>query len=181
MTKALFSLALALSLSGCWSGSRYYAAAEAERAIPAGTYRIVAEREASGFKTLDIMRSRLTIAYAADGHVIANDSESGDASSFILAKLKGSDGVYVAQGDLDGDMPKVGSAIFGLVKPTANGYFLSIPRCDQKRLARWSRAVVSGVLVGKPVCRFTNRTDLESALLSYAQDPITWTEYRRVK
>jgi hypothetical protein len=41
--------------------------------------------------------------------------------------------------------------------------------------------VASGLLVGKPVCRFDNRADLEEALLRYAEDPIRWTEYRAVE
>jgi hypothetical protein len=180
--KLLYIAALSFALSGCWSGSNFYTMAEGEAAIPAGKYAAIytydnqVEEEGEG-----PFGNKLTISYANDGHAIVSGADGGESSNSILVKLGGDTGMFVVQAELGAPIPKIGSAVYGLVELLPNGYRVAVPRCDQRRLAQWDRAIVSGVLVGKPFCRFSNRESFETAMLDYAKNPIGWTEYRRVK
>ncbi len=180
--RSLLLAILALSLAGCWSGESFYATSEGVAAIPAGKYETVFVRDYSkAFDDSDLGR-RVRIKYTPDGHaIIENTDEGGDSSNSLLVKLGETPGLYVVQAELGASIPKVGSALYALVRTTPDGYQISIPKCDQQRLKAWSRVVVSGLTVGKPVCVFNTRSDLEAALLDYDKAPINWTEYRRVE
>jgi hypothetical protein len=175
------TLTLTLTLSGCWSGQAFYALSENQPVIAAGTYDVVLAREAAGYQAVDPLTSRVKIGYAKDGHFTVDDQQGGAPSDAILAKLGDSPDLYVVQTSLGASVPKIGSAMYALVRLTKDGYVLAIPRCDQKRLAAFDRAVVSGLLVGKPVCTFSNRANMEEAMLDFAKDPISWTQYRRLR
>jgi hypothetical protein len=173
-------IALALPLAGCWGGDSFYATSEGVAAIPAGKYAVYNIHGPRSKDDEATSNERIKISYTADGHAVVDGNDSGDTNTGILVKLGEKPGLYVVQADLGAPLPKIGSAVYALVNLTTDGYQLSIPRCDQKRAAFWDRAIVSGLLVGKPVCKFSSRAGLEAALLDYAKDPIGWTEYRRV-
>ena len=179
-------LALIIPLSGCWAGDSFYAASEGVAAIPAGKYRVHNSYDPTA-TGIDIERQdrefaeRINISYGADGRAIIEGYEGGDESKSTLVKLGDQPGLYLVQTDFGASIQKVGSAFYALVNLTPNGYLLAIPKCDQKRAKFYDRAIVSGLLVGKPVCKFNTRAELETAMLDYAKDPISWTEYRRVK
>jgi hypothetical protein len=179
--RCLALIALILPLSGCWSGDSFYAISESVAAIPAGKYAVYNIHGPRSKDDEATSNERIKISYTADGHAVLEGNDSGDTNSAILAKLGPKPGLYVVQTDLGAPLPKIGSSVYALVNLTPDGYQLSIPRCDQKRAAFWDRAIVSGLLVGKPVCKFSSRATLEAALLDYAKDPIGWTEYRLVK
>ena len=182
----LVFLALIVPLSGCWSGDSFYAASEGVAAIPAGKYRIYDSYDPTATR-YDQERQdrefaeRLTIFYGDDGRAIVKGVEGGESSNSTFVKLGDQPGLYVVQADFGASIPKIGSALYALISLTPNGYQIAIPKCDQKRAKFYDRAIVSGLLVGKPVCRFKSRTEFETAMLDYAKDPISWTEYCRVK
>jgi hypothetical protein len=179
-------LALIMPLSGCWSGDSFYAASEGVAAIPAGKYRVYNTYDPTATR-IDIERQdrefaeRLTISYGDDNRAIVEGLEGGESNNSTLVKLGDQPGLYVVQADFGASIQKIGSSIYALVNLTPNGYLLAVPKCDQKRAKFYDRAIVSGLLVGKPVCKFNTRGELETAMLDYAKDPISWTEYRRVK
>lgn len=178
--KLLYIAALSFTLSGCWSGPGFYTLSESEAAIPAGKYEAihtydnqVAEEGPFG--------NALTISYTPDGQAVVKSLDGDDSTNSTLVKLGDDPGIYVVQANLGAAIPKVGSAIYGLVELLPNGYRIAMPKCDQRRLAQWDRVIVSGLLVGKPICRFSSRDGFESAMLEYAKNPVGWTEYRRVQ
>ncbi len=180
--RLLYIAALSFVLSGCWSGPAFYTLAEGVAAIPAGKYEAIytydnqAKAEDDG-----PFENRVTISYSSDGHVIFSGPHGNESSNSTLVKLGSNPGIFVAQADIGATVPKIGSAVYGLVELLPNGYRIAVPRCDQRRLAQWDRVIVSGLLVGKPFCRFSNREGFETAMLEYAKKPIGWTEYRRIK
>jgi hypothetical protein len=174
-------LVLAASLSGCWSGNSFYAVSESVPAIEAGKYRVVAIGGPSTPANDATLGTYVKISYAADGHATVDDINGGDSSNSTLIKLGDTPGLYVVQADLGAPIPDIGSSLYALINVIPDGYQIAVPKCDQKRVVGWSRAIVSGLFVGKPVCKFDNRADLETALLDYAKDPISWTEYRRIQ
>jgi hypothetical protein len=179
--RRLALVAVLLSVSGCWSGESFYAASESVAAIPAGKYAVY-HVHGPRLKSDDASDGeRIKISYNANGTAKIEGTEGGDSENSILAKLGDQPGLYVVQADLGASIPKIGSSLYALVNLTPEGYQIAVPRCDQKRAAFWDRAIVSGLLVGKPVCKFSNRAAFETAMLDYAKDPIGWTEYRRVK
>ena len=179
-------LALILPLSGCWSGDSFYAATEGVAAIPAGKYRVYDSYDPTATH-IELDRQdaeyaeRITISYDKDGQAIVDGFEGGEASKSTLVKLGDQPGLYVVQADFGASVPKIGSSLYALISLTPNGYQIAIPKCDQKRAKFYDRAIISGLLVGKPVCKFNSRAEFETAMLEYAKDPISWTEYRRVK
>jgi hypothetical protein len=179
--RLLVLTALVLSLSGCWSGNSFYTASESVAAIPAGKYEVYDIRGPRSKNDEDSYGERIKISYNADGTANVEGAEGGDSSNSILVKLGDQPDLYVVQANLGAPLPKIGSSLYALVHVVPNGYQIAVPRCDQKRAAIWDRAIVSGLLVGKPFCKFSNRAGLETALLDYAKDPIGWTEYRRVR
>jgi hypothetical protein len=173
--------AVILSASGCWSGNGFYTASESVAAIPAGKYAVY-HIHGPRSKSDDLSYGdRIKISYNANGTATVEGTEGGDSDNSILVKLGDQPGVYVVQADLGAPVPKIGSSLYALVNLTPEGYQITVPRCDQKRAAFWDKAIVSGLLVGKPFCKFSNRADFETAMLDYAKNPIGWTEYRRVK
>ncbi len=179
--KLLYITALLVPLSGCWSGSSFYDLSESEAAIPAGRYEAIYTYDNQFADDESPFGNRLSITYANDGHAEVASFEGDDYSNSSLFKLGSAPGVYIVQADLGARIPKIGSAVYGLVELLPNGYRVAIPKCDQRRLAQWDRAIESGLFVGKPFCHFSSREGLESAMLDYAKNPIGWTEYRRVK
>jgi hypothetical protein len=180
--KSLYITALSLALSGCWSGSNFYTLAEGEAAIPAGKYAAIYTYDNQAEQVDDDpFENKVTISYASDGHIVISGPQGDESSNATLVKLGSNPSMFVVQADLGANVPKIGSAVYGLVELLPNGYRVAVPRCDQRRLAQWDRAIVSGVLVGKPFCRFSNRESFETAMLEYAKNPIGWTEYRRIK
>lgn len=179
--RKLALLLLVLPLSGCWSGENFYALSESIPAIPAGKYDIVYSNDPNDQRDETLYSDRIKISYDNDGRAVVDGTEAGDSNSAILVKLGEQPNLYVVQSDLGASIPKVGSSLYALINVKPDGYQIAVPRCDQKRAGFYDRAVVSGVLVGKPVCKFENREDFETAMLDYAKDPISWTEYRRVR
>lgn len=177
---AILTPALGLLLSGCWTGDSFYSRSESVAAIPAGQYKVVRLHGPIEGSDNDILGQRLRVSYDKDGRAHVENMGQNDESESILIKLGNQPGLYVAQAEFGPERTKYGSAAYALVNLTPDGYQIAVPRCDQKRAALWDRAVVSGLLVGKPVCKFSNRAALEAALQDYAKDPISWTEYRRV-
>lgn len=182
MIRMLLPLIILATLSGCWSGDRFYTASDGVAAIPAGKYKLYAERGAPAYRDDDDLAygEQVKITYGADGRALVENTSDGDSNNSILIKLGDAPDLYVVQADLDARVPAIGSSLYALLQVTDRGYIIMVPRCDEKRLGN-SRGVASGLLVGKPVCRFNNRADLEEALLRYAEDPIRWTEYRAVE
>jgi hypothetical protein len=181
MMKKILPLIMMLSLSGCWSGEGFYTPSESVAAIPAGKYKLHAERGLTAHNDDDFAYGeKVEISYGADGRALVENTGEGDANNSTLVKLGDAPGLYVVQADLGARVPAIGSSLYALLQVTDRGYNIAVPRCDEKRLGK-SRAVASGILVGKPVCRYSNRADLEEALLRYSEDPIRWTEYRAVK
>ncbi len=174
-------LLLALPLSGCWSGENFYATTEGVAAIPAGKYDIVYSNDSAEKRDKTTYSDRIKIAYDKEGRAMVEGTEAGDSNSAILVKLGVQPNLYVVQSDFGASIPKVGSSLYALVNVTPDGYQIAIPRCDQKRAKFYDAAIISGILVGKPICKFKTRADFETAMLEYAKNPISWTEYRRVK
>jgi hypothetical protein len=178
--RILALLVLPLSLSACWSGGGFYAKSEAVPAIDAGKYIITDVNGPPGDGDDANLGKRMNVSYKSDGSAVIESTEDGDVSEGILVKLGEQPGLYVAQADLGATIPKVGSSLYALINIIPGGYQIAVPRCDQKRIGN-SRAVVSGLLVGKRFCRFNDRAELELALLDYADDPIRWVEYRKIE
>ncbi len=174
-------LLLVLPLSGCWSGESFYATTEGVAAIPAGKYDIVYSTDPTEQRDDTLYSDRIKIAYDKEGRAVVDGTEAGDSNSAILVKLGEQPNLYVVQSDLGASIPKVGSSLYALVNLTPEGYQIAVPRCDQKRADFYNAAIISGILVGRPVCKFKTRADFETAMLEYAKDAISWTEYRLVK
>jgi hypothetical protein len=177
----LLSLALIVPLAGCWSGNSFYALSEGVQAIPAGRYEVVEVRGPLTKSNDASYGERIKISYKADGRAVIEGAEGGDSDNSLLVKLGEQPGLYVVQAELGAKIPKIGSSLYALVNLTPGGYQIAVPKCDQKRAAFWDKAIVGGLLGGKPVCKFSTRAAFETAMLDYAKDPIGWTEYRLVK
>jgi hypothetical protein len=178
--RGLITIFLMLTLSGCWTGDEFYKASESETAIPPGKYDIVYVSGTLTSGDISDFGKRLKISYDANGRAIIDNSEDGGTSEATLIKLGTAPGLYIVQADFGATIPKLGSSLYGLIQLVPGGYQIAVPRCDQKRAAIWDRAIITGLTVGKPVCKFSNRASFETAMLEYAKDPIKWTEYRRV-
>jgi hypothetical protein len=178
--RVLVLLSLLLPLSGCWTGNGFYDASESVAAIPAGKYKIVdVQGPITSGDSADYGK-RIKISYDSTGLATVDNDQDGDSSEARLIKLGPNPGLYLVQADLGAALPRVGSSLYALVQIVPGGYQIAVPRCDQKRAAFWDRAIVSGLLVGKTVCKFSNRANFEAAMLDYAKDPIAWTEYQQV-
>jgi hypothetical protein len=172
--------ALSLPLSGCWTGNDFYDQSNSEAAVPAGKYKIVNREGPISSGDIADFGKQLTLSYDKTGLATVTVSEDGSDSAARLFKLGDKPGLYVVQADMGAPLPGIGSSLYGLLQVMPGGYQIAVPRCDQKRAAFWDRAIVSGLLVGKPVCKFSSRANFEAAMLDYAKDPISWTEYRQV-
>jgi hypothetical protein len=188
MTAGLLALA-SVALSGCWLGPKFYTIDEAVAAIPAGTYRIRNIEDPTGQDQREYVQATMDtrsatdvrIAYRADGHAIVRNLSDGDADfqdALIvpLTGVVGFDRLYVIAVDMQG----LDRAVYGIVNVTDDGYQLALPACDgTRRLSPGSRVIIGGLL-GRRTCSFANRDDFEAAMRSFAQDPIRWTDYRRI-
>ena len=180
----LLALCLGLMLSGCWIGPQFYASSEAVKAIPAGTYNIVDVVDPTLTDYGTYYSDRVRVAYRPNGTVsITNDDGEGAESVIItpLTDVPGHDGIYVIQMDLGQGVAPVGTSVYGLLNIVDGGYQLALPKCDgTRRLRPGSRVIISGLLIGGRRCSFPDRASFEQEMRRFAQDPIRWTEYRRV-
>ena len=158
---------------------------EAVEAIPAGRYRVVAVVDPTETDRDTYYGDRVTIAYRPDKSVMITGSGDAEVERSIIAPLTdvpGLPGVYVIQMDLGQGVAPVGKSVYGLLNVVDGGYQLALPKCDgTRRLAPGSRVIISGVLIGGRRCSFADRASFEAEMRRFAQDPIRWTEYRRVR
>jgi hypothetical protein len=186
MWKALAALITPLLLSACWTGPDFYDGAQNVQPIPAGKYKPV--RVYAMFPDDEArlanepIGSRIEIAYDDRGNVLIKGNDDIDAMSNVrLVTLDANRGLYIVQGRPGSAAPSLDISIYGLIALTPNGYRLSVPPCNgARRLTPGSPVVVKGLLVKKR-CSFSDRASFEHAMLDFANDPTSWTEYRRVK
>lgn len=185
MKKALAGLILPLMLGACWSGPDFYAGAPSVQPITAGKYKPV--RVFAMFPddearlTNEPIGSRIDIAYDDRGNVLVKGNDDIDAPTNVrLVTLDADRGLYIVQVDPGNSIISLDASVYGLIALTTNGYRLSVPPCNgAQRLTPGSPVVVKGLLV-KTRCSFKDRTSFENAMLDFANDPTSWTEYRRV-
>jgi hypothetical protein len=186
MNRVFAGLILPLLLSACWSGPNFYADAPIVQPIPAGKYKSV--RVFSLFPddearlASEPVGSRVRISYDARGNVIVTGSGDRDEPSNVrLVTLDAQRGLYIVQVDPGQGAIAIDASIYGLVSLTPDGYRLSVPACDgAQRLTPGSPVVIRGLLVKKR-CSFSDRASFERAMRAFADDPTSWTEYRRLK
>jgi hypothetical protein len=189
--RALIILALPALLGGCWTGPVFYAQSESQPAIPAGKYKVVDIVDPFRDKPDPDFGKSVRVAYSKDGQASIYDaSEAGDDSAHVVfAPLPGTPDIYVVQATMLPDLvsPKGqvvhASAVYGLVNVTADGYQLALPPCDgTQRIREGSRITVRGLAYfKKSACQFSTRESFEAAMQKFAEDPIRWTRYKRVK
>jgi hypothetical protein len=186
----LCTIIASLLLSGCWLGPQFYDVEQSVAAIPAGTYRIRHIEDPTGQDqrvdaqaTADIRSATdVRVTYRPDGRAIVRnlgDSDDDPQTALLvpLTDVPGFDRLYVVEVDMFG----LDRAVYGIVNVIDNGYQLALPMCDgTRRAAAGSRVIVSGLLAGRRTCGFSDRADFERAMRTFAQDPIRWTEYRRI-
>jgi hypothetical protein len=190
--KKLITLMLPLMLSACWTGPDFYADAPSVQPIPAGKYKVV--RIVSDFDRVEDrfgsdrgftgeINTKVRISYAADGDVIVEGGpDGGGDESTRLITLDEAQGLYVAQVDPGQGVASLTKRIYGLVRVTPDGYRLSVPLCDgTRRIKPGSRITVGGLLDKRRTCSYPNRETFETAMRKFADDPVSYTEYRRVK
>ena len=186
MKKRLLVLMLPALLSACWTGPDFYAGVPSERPIPEGKYKVVRvfalfpDDEARLIN--EPVGSRLRISYDDRGNVIIKENSNLDEPSNVrLVTLDAQRGLYIAQVDPGEGVIGLNTSVYGLVSLTADGYRLSVPPCNgAQRLTPGSPIVIKGLLV-KRRCSFRDRAAFEAAMRDFADDPTSWTEYRRVK
>ncbi len=182
--KAFFATMLAFLLSGCWVGPNFYTLAQGERPLAAGKYKHVGSylmKDAPRSDYREDRDARVRIAYDDDGRLTFNDSEDGNSKA-LLVKLDGAPGVYVAQVDLGQDKAGKGAALYGLVWVNDDSYRIALPKCDgTRRIAPGSNVIVSGLLMGRRKCSFSDKASFEAEMRRFAQDPTSWDEYRLIK
>lgn len=186
MRKIILAIVAPLMLGGCWLGPDFYAGEPSIEAIPAGKYKPVEvfalfpedeERLAN-----EPVGSRIQISYDGRGNIVVKGNEDfGDASNVRLVALGSRPGIYIVQVDPGDGAVAVNTFVYGLVTLTTSGYRLSMPPCNgARRLTPGSPIVVKGLLF-KPRCSFRDRASFEVAMRDFADDPTSWTEYRRVQ
>jgi hypothetical protein len=186
MRKALIALVLPLMLAACWTGPDFYADVPSVQPIPEGRYKAVRvfalfpDDEAR--LANEPLGSRIRISYDNRGNVIIkSDGDRDEPSNVRLISLDSQRGLYIVQGDPGQGLIALDASVYGLVALTANGYRLSVPPCNgAQRLTPGSPVVIKGLLT-KRRCSFPDRASFESAMKAFADDPTSWTEYRRVK
>lgn len=186
MRKALATLILPLLLSACWTGPDFYAGVSSVRPIPEGKYKAV--RVYAMFPDDEArlanepIGSRIRLSYDDRSNVIVkNVGDQDEPSNVRLVTLDAQRGLYIVQVDPGAGVIALDAAIYGLISLTADGYRLSVPPCNgAQRLTPGSPVVVKGLLTKKR-CSFADRASFESAMRAFADDPTSWTEYRRVK
>jgi hypothetical protein len=186
MRKALVALILPLLLGACWTGPDFYAGVPSVQPIAAGRYKPV--RVYAMFPDDEArlanepLGSRIEIAYDDRNNVLIKGNDDIDAPSNVrLVSLDANRGLYIVQGNPGSGALSMDWSIYGLIALTPNGYRLSVPPCNgARRLTPGSPVVVKGLLFTKR-CSFSDRASFENAMLDFADDPTSWTEYRRVK
>ncbi len=185
MRRAIAAIMPPLLLSACWTGPDFYAGVPSARPIAEGKYKAV--RVYSLFPDDDPdsesgqTGERIRLSYGQEGNVIIKGGSTVDDDSHVrLVALDPVKGLYVVQLDPGQGVVALKSSVYGLVALTDDGYRLSVPPCDgAKRIAPGSRITVKG-LFGRRQCAFTDRAVFETAMLAFAKDPTSWTEYRRI-
>ena len=190
--KKLIVLMLPLILSACWTGPDFYADAPSVQPIVAGKYKVV--RIISDFDRVEDrfgsdrgftgeLNTKVRISYAADGDVVVTGGpDGGGDESTRLITLDEGQGLYVVQVDPSQGVTSLSKRIYGLVRVTPDGYRLSVPLCDgTRRIKPGSRITVGGLLDKRRTCSYPDRQTFETAMRKYADDPVSYTEYRRVK
>jgi hypothetical protein len=185
MRKQLVALLSSLLLSACWSGPNFYADVPSARPIPEGKYKAIRvfalfpDDEARLIE--ETSGSRLTLSYDDRGDVIVRDNGSSDESANTrLIPLAPDRGLYIVQVDLGQRAINLDASLYGLVALTADGYRLSVPPCNgAQRVTPGSPVVVKGLLTPRR-CSFTDKRAFEDAMLAFADDPTSWTQYRRL-
>ena len=184
--RAICGLTLAVLLSGCWTGPDFYAERSSEQPIEPGRYKLVDTYAMLPDAQEKLWREepigyRVRISYADDGTAIVENAPAGEGPQRArIVALDKSRGLYVAQIDPGEGVAEVGTRIYGLISVGSGGYRISIPPCDgTRRLTPNSPVIVGGVLFGLR-CRFRTRAEFETAMLAFARDPVSWSEYRRV-
>lgn len=126
--------------------------------------------------------SRVRLSYDRRGNVMVKaDGDRDEPSNVRLVTLDAQRGLYVVQVDPGAGAIALEASIYGLISLTADGYRLSVPPCNgAQRLTPGSPIVMKGLLT-KRRCSFKDRATFENAMLDFADDPTSWTEYRRVK
>ncbi len=191
MTK-LLALMLPLMLSACWTGPDFYADAPSAQPIPAGKYKVVRiisdfdrveDRFGSDREFTGEINSKVRISYAADGDVVVEGGpDGGGDESTRLITLDKAQGLYVVQVDTGQGVVSLTKRVYGLVRVTPGGYRLSVPLCDgTRRIKPGSRITVGGLLDKRRTCSYPDRETFETAMRKFADDPVSYTEYRRVK
>jgi hypothetical protein len=190
--KKLIALILPLMLSACWTGPDFYADAPSVQPIAAGKYKVV--RIISDFDRVEDrfgsdrgftgeINSKVRISYAPDGDVVVEGGpDGGGDESTRLITLDKAQGLYVVQVDPGQGVASLTKRIYGLVRLTPDGYRLSVPLCDgTRRIKPGSRIIVGGLLAKGRTCSYPDREAFETAMRKFADDPVSYTEYRRVK
>ncbi len=186
MRKALAALILPLLLGACWTGPDFYVGAPNVRPIPEGKYKVVRvfalfpDDEARLIN--ETPGSRISLSYDDQSNVIVKGvGDRDDPSNVRLVTLDAQRGLYILQVDLGAGAIALDASVYGLISLTADGYRLSVPPCNgAQRLTPRSPVVVKGLFT-KRRCSFADRAAFESAMRAFADDPTSWTEYRRVK
>jgi hypothetical protein len=186
MKKALAGLILPLLLGACWTGPDFYAGVPSEQPIPEGKYKAVRvfalfpDDEARLAE--EPIGSRIRLSYDDRSNVIVKtDGDREEPSNVRLVALDAQRGLYIVQVDPGSGAIALDASVYGLISLTADGYRLSVPPCNgAHRLTPGSPAVVKGLLT-KRRCSFRDRPSFESAMKAFADDPTSWTEYRRIK
>ncbi len=190
--KKLIALMLPLILSACWTGPDFYADAPSVQPIAAGKYKVV--RIISDFDRVEHrfgsdrgftgeLNTKVRISYAADGDVVVEGGPDGGGDEATrLITLDEAQGLYVVQVDPGQGVASLTKRIYGLIRLTPDGYRLSVPLCDgTRRIKPGSRITVGGLLDKRRTCSYPDREAFETAMRKFADDPVSYTEYRRVK
>lgn len=190
--KKLIALILPLILSACWTGPDFYADAPSVQPIAAGKYKVVRiisdfdraeDRFGSDRAFTGELNTKVRISYAADGNVVVTGGpDGGGDENTRLITLDEAQGLYVVQVDPGQGVASLSKRIYGLVRLTPDGYRLSVPLCDgTRRIKPGSRITVGGLLDKRRTCSYSDREAFETAMRKFAGDPVSYTEYRRVK
>lgn len=190
--KKLIALILPLMLSACWTGPDFYADAPSVQPIAAGKYKVVRiisdfdrveDRFGSDRAFTGELNTKVRISYAADGNVVVTGGpDGGGDESTRLITLDEAQGLYVVEVDPGQGVASLTKRIYGLVRVTPDGYRLSVPLCDgTRRVKPGSRITVGGLLDKRRTCSYPDRETFETAMRKFADDPMSYTEYRRVK
>lgn len=180
------ALALPLCLSGCWTGSTFYAPSETVQAIAPGKY--TRHREHSklpdyynrSFEQHYQEPNVVRISYDGNGRTVVKNGGEIDGETATVVPFNRADGTFIAQIDNLEATRFGGRAVYALIRVTPRGYDLAVPICADDHPLEVNTddgAELPGVVL--PSCVFHTRHELEAAMAEYAQSPLRWTEYWR--